>query len=578
MTPLLAWLGPGEKSQSPLKWLESLLFEPWTGSWFAKDKFEDLSYGFAVTLALGTAALFIIELFVRRAGYRVPKRVVAFFGIAITLLGFLSYFGLFNPNVRYAKYYHRHEIFHYYLGSKYFEELGYSRLYECTAVAEVELGQRAKIAKQEIRDLRAENLIVPMKDTYVLDHPEKCTGHFSKARWEDFKADIKWMEAASRGSYWDNMKKDHGYNPPPVWTTQGKLFSKIGPASDTTFKILASFDVLLHIGILVLIGWAFGWRVLAVASVFWGCNTAGNFYWTGGAFLRQDWIFLLTASLCLAKKKHYGLSGAALAWSGLLRVFPLAAGFGWGVLVLLHLLRHRSFARSHLRFMAGAAIAFAVLVPASMVVAGPGSYKEFAHHISLHKNTPLTNHMGLETMIVHDWDGRMRFTRDETLSDQFQPWKQGRTDRRSERLPVLIGIWVLLAGWITWALHKTNHFWLGLPASVPLVMSLTNMTCYYYVIFITLAAVVRVRPSVAPAMLATAAGSQVLLTHFYWIDDRYTALSYLFFALALVPLIVLSRPPTRRNVDAFFRSLWRPKREDAATSTALEPTRAAEPS
>jgi ABC-type transport system involved in cytochrome c biogenesis permease subunit len=95
-------------------------------------------------------------------------------------------------------------------------------------------------------------------------------------------------------------------------------------------------------------------------------------------------------------------------------------------------------------------------------------------------------------------------------------------------------------------------------------MSLTNMTCYYYVIFIAFAAVVRVRRSVAPAMLATAASSQILLNHFYWIDDRYTALSYLFFAFALVPLLVMSRPLTKANLSEFFTSLRRHKRPGKA--------------
>ena len=35
----------------------------------------------------------------------------------------------------------------------------------------------------------------------------------------------------------------------------------------------------------------------AIATVFWGCNAPANFYWTGGAFMRQDWFFFLVASL-----------------------------------------------------------------------------------------------------------------------------------------------------------------------------------------------------------------------------------------------------------------------------------------
>jgi hypothetical protein len=37
--------------------------------------------------------------------------------------------------------------------------------------------------------------------------------------------------------------------------------------------------------------WAFGWRTTAIGVLFWGCNKAADFYWTGGAFLRQDWWF-----------------------------------------------------------------------------------------------------------------------------------------------------------------------------------------------------------------------------------------------------------------------------------------------
>ena len=58
--------------------------------------------------------------------------------------------------------------------------------------------------------------------------------------------------------------------------------------------------------------WAFGWRVMAVATVFWGCNAPANFYWTGGAFLRQDWIRVVSrgSSSALAEETA-GATGAA---------------------------------------------------------------------------------------------------------------------------------------------------------------------------------------------------------------------------------------------------------------------------
>jgi hypothetical protein len=533
-------------------WLSRILFENWPGTFFQRSTWEDLMYGFWVLLALFAASLLVIEALMRRAGYPPSKRVVRGFSLALTVVGFLSYFSFFNPSVRHSAYYHRHEFYHYFLGSKYSSELGYKRLYECTAVAEIQLGRGSQLRQLEIRNLGEENLIQRITDTTVFDHPEYCTDHFTPERWEAFKADVGWMESVSRGTYWDNMKKDHGYNPPPVWTMAGKFFAQLGPANDHTFKLLSGIDIVLQIGTLLFLGWAFGWRTVALASVFWGCNSAGNFYWTGGGFLRQDWIFLFVASVCLAKKRKFALSGGAFMWSGLLRVFPFAAGFGWFVLMLLHLIRHGRLHKDHLRFLGGALVTAMVLVPASIAVAGAQSYREFAHHIALHNNTPLTNHMGLETMAVHTWDGRMRFARDDSQSDPFQSWKEGRIERKHALRPVFVVVWLALAAWITWALHRTKQFWIGLPLSIPLLFSLTSITCYYMVMFVVFAPLCRVRPALAPAFLATAAGSQVLLAHGYWIDDRFIAISYVFAAFAILPLIAFSRPITRQGLKALF--------------------------
>ncbi len=543
---------------APWRFAGQVLFENWEGNVFQRSTWEELMYGIWIGIALTAAAVLVFDFIARRAGYPASRRVVAWTAGTFTVMGFLAYFSFFNPTVRYVDYYHRHEFFHYYLGSKYSEELGYSRLYECTAVAEVELGFGSRLRKQEIRDLGAENLIKPATDTYVFDAPERCTSHFSTERWDAFKADVKWLESKSRGTYWENMKKDHGYNPPPVWTMTGKLFSSIGPANDTTFKLLSSIDVLLHAATLLMLRWAFGWRVAAVAAVFWGCNAAGNFYWTGGAFLRQDWVFLFIGSMCLAKRKHFALSGAAFIWSGLLRVFPLAAGFGWAAMIALHWLRHRTIHPDHKRFVAGCAVCAAVLVPASMVVAGPDSYKAFASHIALHNKTPLTNHMGMQVLFEHSWEGRMRFAKDDSHDDPFEGWKKGRLERMQAWRPVSVAIWLGLALWTVWVLSKCRHFWVALPMSLPLVGSLTNITCYYFVMFVAFASLIRLRPSLGPAMLVAAAGSQIMFAHSVYIDDRFTAISYIFFVMSLLPLIAFTRPPTRKRIADLLASLRGP--------------------
>ena len=77
---------------------------------------------------------------------------------------------------------HYLDLRQYYATAKYFKEIGYNQLYECTAIAEIELGRGAQVAKRDLRDLR-KNLITPVKDTYVLSDPGQCKNRFTAARW-----------------------------------------------------------------------------------------------------------------------------------------------------------------------------------------------------------------------------------------------------------------------------------------------------------------------------------------------------------------------------------------------------------
>src|SRR5207248_2201161 len=144
--------------------------------------------------------------------------------------------------------------YHYYMGAKYFPELGYTNLYKCAVTAEDELGKEhiefdrvagqaerpgedidfrgeMRDADKKVRDLGAEyadeaggeNLLVPVR--HILEHPEQCKNLFSPARWEKYKRDVEFYRVVSGKQYWTDMQTDHGFNPPPVWTIAGKFFS-----------------------------------------------------------------------------------------------------------------------------------------------------------------------------------------------------------------------------------------------------------------------------------------------------------------------------------------------------------------
>jgi hypothetical protein len=104
----------------------------WSNPLFEKEKWEVFTKVLRIGLAMTGALLLIYEIRARRMAVRIPERTRRRFAWFLTILSFFTFFDFFNPNVRYSEYYHRHEFYHYYLGSKYFKEVGYTRLYECS--------------------------------------------------------------------------------------------------------------------------------------------------------------------------------------------------------------------------------------------------------------------------------------------------------------------------------------------------------------------------------------------------------------------------------------------------------------
>src|SRR5206468_482213 len=108
------------------------------------------------------------------------------------------------------------------------------------------------------------------------------------------------------------------------------------------------------------------------------------------------------------------------------------------------------------------------------------------------------NHMGLETILVHGWKGRMRFMGDDNYTDPWVLWKNNRLERFHNRQPLFLAIVAAAFLWTAWALRRTKLLWVGLALSLGLEMCLTNLTCYYYSMFIVAAGLMAARPALGP--------------------------------------------------------------------------------
>ncbi|MFO0658781.1 MAG: hypothetical protein U0165_02960 [Polyangiaceae bacterium] len=514
---------------------------------FDKPGFEDryLAIWKLLFALLGIGAL-LYEAARETEGNPVPKQMKKLAGGLFAVMGIIAYFQFFQ--IGYREFYHRHEFFHYYLGAKYFKNIGYEKLYVCTAIAEAELGYKKEARERKLRDMRQTNLIVDAKD--FVDHPELCKEDFGLAadatneRWESFKRDVKYFrDSAFGGSYWKDMQKDHGYNPPPVWGIMGRFFAELHAPEPWYCQLLSCIDLVLFTFMFAAIAWAFGWRVTCIAILFWGTQDAAPFLWTGGAFLRQDWIFALVLSACMARRRHFAWAGALLTYSTLLRVFPMFFFFGWGVVAAAYIYKHRKLNPIHLQLAKGAIIAGLVLIPASVAVHGVKAWPAFVHHISVHNNTPVTNHMGWKTIIGHSSEGRMQVSRDNKLQDPFEKWKDGRRNRVKALAPIYYGGIAIMMTMLGYACWRLKNLWIVQGLCCLASTILVELTCYYYSTFLLGAMLSKGRRPIELALLAAAALTEAAHLQFGFLDDRNTAFSVIFLSLALFMVAMYSRLP-----------------------------------
>lgn len=568
-------------------------------------------------IAIVAAAFVFFETHRKGQGRPVAERWKKIVGIALALAAITAYFNGFRFG--YPKYYHRWDQYHYYMGAKYFPELGYKNLYKCAVVAQFDVNKlsykldrpfngtnhrtltvdmRAEMrdADKKIRDLPGENLLVPVGDLIDTENTtegDKCRNAFTKERWEEYKGDVAFYRIVSGKGYWTDMQKDHGFNPPPVWTLAGKFFSDISPASVTYLQFLASLDIVYIIGMFIALWWGFGWRVFAVGAIFWGCQSSAPFYWTGGAFLRQDWLFFSVLSVACLRKRYFKTAGAALVYAGLLRIFPGLVVIGTLVPTIAYAIKHKRMHRDHLQMLIGGTLAAAVLlVTSTAMTQRPNTpfyepYKLFYEHtIETHDKTPLTNHMGLRVMIGHKFvdfqapglrsaeeaakaagpkasglakavarvkwpiklatgksSGQMQYTRDNKKLDPFEDWKRMRNERYEELKPLAYTIMLGSLLWFIWVARRMKSLWVAQCLGQIFIILGSQLTCYYYSFMILSAPLIKLRRQIELGLFALAAITQIIWMNSYWNDNKYTLLTYVSLIFCYVMLGFFTRVP-----------------------------------
>jgi hypothetical protein len=430
-----------------------------------------------VTQALPTEAGFLSKLRFHIGRNLARPRVRTAIFAMLGVLAFLTYFNF--GSFHFSGFIHGHDTFHYYVGSKYFKELSYEHLYECVAIADSE--EDATLRRRvELRKIT--NLLNNEVETTanILAHPERCKSHFTPERWESFRKDLRYIRTLETARRWDDAQLDHGYNATPVWNILGSLLSNLGPATRMQILVLDSIDCLLVIFLSLMIWWAFGWRVLTVALLAFATNYPSRWSWTGGSLLRWDWLFWMGASVCLAKKQRFFYAGMCLAYSTLLRIFPMFMFVAPAIALGYHYAKYRQLERRFLRFFMGAAVAVAILLPVSVVAAGGiKAYPAFVHNTLKHQGTPLTNYMGLRTVLNYRPSEVGRYMVNDHLVDSWSRWKEARLKSFHEAIPLYLGLVICYLVLIGLAVRGADP-WETIALSATVISMGVELTCYYY--------------------------------------------------------------------------------------------------
>lgn len=400
---------------------------------------------------------------------------------------------------------HVGDSFHYYMGSKYFEELGYTRLYDCAVIADAEAGLRSRLEHTEIRNLETNQIESASR---VLETPWACKRHFTPERWRAFSEDLRFFRRRLTLPLWFKLRVDHGYNPPPTWTMVGLLLTGKGPPGRIRFFLLTAIDPLLLAAMFAALAWAFGWRVLCIAFIYWGTNQAASWEWVGGSILRFDWLAAAVGALCCWKRGRPVAAGLLLAWSVGVRIFPIAIVAGIALATLLRMFRERSAAPtpSERRFAVAFVAGIAVILSLSSLVVGPQSWLGFVRNSRLHLATDSVNRTGLRPLLAYRFETRLAMTIDDRALDPFARWKRIRAETFAHRRPLFAVVATAFVALLLLALRGQPP-WVAGVLGIGMLPSLVELGGYYFGVLLAYACLVERREDVGVALMLLSAVS-----------------------------------------------------------------------
>jgi hypothetical protein len=163
-----------------------------------------------------------------------------------------------------------------------------------------------------------------------------------------------------------------------------------------------------------------------------------------------------------------------------------------------------------------------------------------------HKETPLTNYMGLRTVLAYRPQEAGRFLKDDKLVDPWVKWKDARLQgwREAKVLYVLlVAAYLFLIGLAA----RYASPWVAAALGVTIIPVGVELTCYYYAFVIAVAVLWTEREEVGRWLLFLTGFTQFaawapLRGMATWLDEQYTLMSVATIAVFAAIVWIFRRP------------------------------------
>jgi hypothetical protein len=171
---------------------------------------------------------------------------------------------------------------------------------------------------------------------------------------------------------------------------------------------------------------------------------------------------------------------------------------------------------------------------------GIAGYRAFIFNTNKHKETPLTNYMGLRTVVAYSPSEAGRVMKDDRQEDPWGPWKRQKVKTFRARYP----LYVLLVGGFLVLLYQALRDaepWVACSLGAMMMAVGVELTCYYYSFLFAIALLYHKRREAGAILLGITAMTGLIdwsptryipdvkpwmgLKWSQWLDEQYMAMS-----------------------------------------------------